>query len=282
MNDSDFTPQEQEIINRLGNAPQSDLSPDAFDAIRTRILDGMDALPIHNSLPRLGRSTPMSAPVMTAVAAVLVVVIGVTVLVLNQPSVIVTPTPIPITMPTLTTIPPTGTTIPPTFTPAVEVTVTQTTPMPVQTMTPEVTPEISLTPTLESVIIVEGPLEAITANIVTIYGIDIALNPDEPLLNVIVVGDVLRIEANYNATTNVIVAVTVETVSNQVDVNPNTDEIWRDDGNCNNPPPPWAPANGWRRRCENTNNNSSGGNNGNGNNGNKNGNGNGNNDDDDD
>lgn len=278
MNDSDFTPQEQELINRLGNAPQSDLSPDAFEAIRTRILDGMDALPIDNSPPRLRRSTPMSAPVMAAVAAVLVVVIGVTVLVLNQPSIIVTPTPIPITMPTLTTIPPTVTTMPPTATPLVEATVTQATPIPVQSMTPEVTSEISLTPTLESVIIVEGPVEAITANIITIYGIDIALNPDEPLLNVIIVGDVLRIEANYDATTTVIVAVTVETVSNQVDVNPNTDEIWRDDGNCNNPPPSWAPANGWRRRCENSNNSNSGGsNNGNGNNGNNNG----NNDDDD-
>ena len=30
--------------------------------------------------------------------------------------------------------------------------------------------------------------------------------------------------------------------------------IWQDDGkNCGNPPPPWAPANGWRRRCENHN-----------------------------
>ena len=26
--------------------------------------------------------------------------------------------------------------------------------------------------------------------------------------------------------------------------------IWLDNGNCNNPPPDWAPANGWRARCE--------------------------------
>ena len=29
-----------------------------------------------------------------------------------------------------------------------------------------------------------------------------------------------------------------------------TGEAWRDRGNCSNPPPPWAPAHGWRRRCE--------------------------------
>ncbi|MBZ0294349.1 MAG: DUF5667 domain-containing protein [Anaerolineae bacterium] len=27
--------------------------------------------------------------------------------------------------------------------------------------------------------------------------------------------------------------------------------IWRDNGSCDNPPPAWAPANGWRTRCEN-------------------------------
>jgi hypothetical protein len=293
MNDSDFTPQEQQIINRLANAPQSDLSPDAFDAIRSRILDGMDSLPGENNPPRMGRTAPTSVPIMAAIAAVFIVVIGVSVLLFNQPEIPITSTPIPITMPTSTLVIPSATFVPPTATP-VEITVTSptatpplaatvtpTTPVPVQITPPQVTPEISLTPTLESVIIVEGPVEAITANVVTIYGIDITLDPDDPLLNVIVVGDVLHVEANYDATTTVIIAVTVEPVSNEVNVNPATNEIWRDDGSCNNPPPSWAPANGWRRRCESSgSNNSGGGNNGNGG-GNGNGNGNRDNDDDD-
>ncbi|NWF70225.1 MAG: hypothetical protein HXY40_14155, partial [Chloroflexi bacterium] len=29
-----------------------------------------------------------------------------------------------------------------------------------------------------------------------------------------------------------------------------TGEVWRDDGSCNNPPPDWAPAVGWRQRCQ--------------------------------
>jgi hypothetical protein len=27
-------------------------------------------------------------------------------------------------------------------------------------------------------------------------------------------------------------------------------QVWRDEGNCDNPPPSWAPAHGWRLRCE--------------------------------
>jgi hypothetical protein len=291
MNDSDFTPQEQEIINRLANAPQSDLSPDAFETIRSRILDRMDLLPVDNNPPRLGRTTPISLPVMTAVAAVLIVVIGVSVLLINQPQITVTSTPIPLIAPTSTLVAPSATFIPPTATPVVTTAAPPTptifaeaTVAPITT--PEVTPEISRTPTLEPIIIVEGPVEAITANVVTIYGIDITLNPDDPLLGVIVVGDVLHVEADYDATTTVIIAVTVEPVSNEVNINPDTNESWRDDGSCNNPPPPWAPANGWRRRCENAGgNNSGGGNNGNGGgngNGGNNGNGNGNDKDDDD
>ncbi len=272
MNDSEFSPREQELINRLANAPQSDLSPDAFEAIRARMLEGLDTLPIEN-IPRRSGRTLMSTSVMAAVAAVLVVAIGITALLLNQPPVI-SPTPI-ITTPSTFTVVPSTATLP------IEITVTHTTPIPIQMITPEVTPEISLTPTLESIIVVEGPVQAINANIITIYGIDITLNSDDPLLAVLVVGDVLHIEATYDTTATVIVAVTIEAVTNEVNVNPSTDEIWRDDGNCNNPPPPWAPANGWRRRCENPNSNSGNGNNGNGN-GNGNNNGKGNDDDEDD
>lgn len=34
------------------------------------------------------------------------------------------------------------------------------------------------------------------------------------------------------------------------EVNPTTGEVWYDDGTCDNPPPDWTPANGWRQRCE--------------------------------
>lgn len=107
---------------------------------------------------------------------------------------------------------------------------------------------------------VEGPVESINVNVITIYNIELVLAEDDPILARIQVGDVLRVEGDFDSTLQVIVAVTVQSVSVDINVNTDTGEAWRDDGNCSNPPPPWAPANGWRRRCEGQQNNSGDGN----------------------
>lgn len=113
---------------------------------------------------------------------------------------------------------------------------------------------IEATETPTTVIAIEGEVEAINANIITIYGMDIVLAEDEPLLSVIQIGDKLRIEGEYQET--VFIAIIIIFVDADVEVEGGA--VWRDSGDCNNPPPPWAPANGWRRRCE------GGGGNGNG------------------
>jgi hypothetical protein len=118
--------------------------------------------------------------------------------------------------------------------------------------TPQATPES--TPIVGDgaiIIVVEGPVEAININIITIYGINIILSPDDPLLTVIQIGDVIRIEGAMDegdGVTIVIIAITIIFID--VDVFVLDGDVWRDDGNCQNGPPPWAPANGWRRRCE--------------------------------
>jgi uncharacterized membrane protein YgcG len=102
------------------------------------------------------------------------------------------------------------------------------------------------------IIVIEGPVEAININIITIYGVNIVLSPNDPLLTVIQIGDVIRIEGamdhDDDGLTIVIIAITIIFVD--VDVFVLDGDVWRDEGNCGNPPPPWAPANGWRRRCE--------------------------------
>lgn len=102
-------------------------------------------------------------------------------------------------------------------------------------------------------IIIEGPVQIINANIVTIYDIDIEINADDPILNVIQIGDFIRVEGDTQLDDDnqslVVIAIFVVVVD--VDVVINVDgEVWRDNGDCSNGPPPWAPANGWRRRCE--------------------------------
>ncbi len=103
-----------------------------------------------------------------------------------------------------------------------------------------------ITPDEQIIIIIEGPVRAINANIIVIYDFEIELSPDDPLLVIIQVGDLIRVEGAFSG--SVIVVITLVFVD--VDVVVENGAVWRDSGDCANPPPPWAPAVGWRARCE--------------------------------
>jgi hypothetical protein len=128
--------------------------------------------------------------------------------------------------------------------------------------TPEVTPEVTpiVNPTLPVTIIIEGPVEEVNINIITIYNIDIEVNADDPILTVINIGDFVRVEGDIGDIDDAGVVIIIPINIFVVDVDVNTDVdviyggdltvIWMDDGDCAHGPPPWAPAHGWRRRCE--------------------------------
>ncbi|MBK8027424.1 MAG: hypothetical protein IPK19_40050 [Chloroflexi bacterium] len=121
------------------------------------------------------------------------------------------------------------------------------------TSTPGPSPTPSVTPNgLPVTIIIEGPVEVVNINIITIYDIDVQIDDDDPVLEQIDVGDFVRIEGNFaGGTTVIVVAVVVYVIDIDIVIGSGNVIIWQDDGgNCGNPPPPWAPANGWRRRCE--------------------------------
>ena len=99
-------------------------------------------------------------------------------------------------------------------------------------------------------IIIEGPVQEININIITIYDFDIEIDIDDPILNVVQIGDFIRVEGDLVTGGDTIVVIAIFVTIIDVDVVINVDgDIWRDPGNCDNPPPPWAPAHGWRRRC---------------------------------
>lgn len=154
-----------------------------------------------------------------------------------------------------------GCSLPATLTPTPIATVVGT---PQATLTPvptvEVTPESTAQPGAPVIIVIEGPVQAININIITIYNINIQLADNDPNLKIIQVGDVLRIEGTpqTNMTTGTIVIVAITVVVVNVEVDTSTGQVWRDDKSCANPPPSWAPANGWRRRCQPQNNNNQG------------------------
>jgi hypothetical protein len=137
----------------------------------------------------------------------------------------------------------------PTFTP---------TPTPQGTPAPTVTPSLTPTPGgtvtpggLPITIIIEGPVQEINVNIITIYDIDIIVGDDDPILGIIQIGDILHVEGDTDDINGTIIIIAINITIINVDINVDTGEFWRDDGNCSNPPPPWAPAHGWRRRCQN-------------------------------
>jgi hypothetical protein len=105
-------------------------------------------------------------------------------------------------------------------------------------------------------IVIEGPVEQINVNVIVIFGFNVEIASDDPLLAVIKVGDVVHVEGSLDhplalGGNIVIVAVNIVVVNVNIYVNADGQQVWRDEGNCKNPPPPWAPAHGWRRRCEN-------------------------------
>jgi len=155
-----------------------------------------------------------------------------------------------------------------TLTPTTEAT-SESTPEATATVTPEatleMTPESTAQPGTPVIIVIEGPVQTINVNIITIYNINIQLADDDPNLKIIQVGDIVHIEGSPQGsvvTGNItIIAITVVIVN--VEVETSTGQVWRDDKSCANPPPPWAPAHGWRKRCEKQNNNGNNNNQGN-------------------
>lgn len=113
------------------------------------------------------------------------------------------------------------------------------------------TPTLTRTAAPLTTLIIEGTIEAINVNQLVIFGITILLNPNDPLLAGLRVGDEVRIEAVVVRSGGFIIisAVTVEATSVAIFVNEATGAIFRDDSDCSNPPPAWAPASGWRARC---------------------------------
>lgn len=139
-----------------------------------------------------------------------------------------------------------------------------TTPVPDSTRTlnpppimPSGTPSISPTSTPDDddpddnkdndvLIVIEGPIEAININIVIIYGFEIVLDDDDPILTVIRVGDVIRVEGTLRDdddddenTIFVIVAVDITFINVIVIIIDG--RIWREPDTCE-PLPGWVPT----------------------------------------
>lgn len=71
---------------------------------------------------------------------------------------------------------------------------------------------------IESYIVIEGPVEAISVDFITIFDIDIKVDPSDPVLTQIRIGDTIRVEgeSDFNNGTIVIVAVNITIVQTTI------------------------------------------------------------------
>ena len=95
---------------------------------------------------------------------------------------------------------------------------------PGQEPTPEITPvgtpaEVTPTATPDPeeepspiIIIIEGPIESININIIVIFGIEIHVDPADPILNEIQVGDYVRIEGGTSIENGVIIIIVINII----------------------------------------------------------------------
>ena len=102
------------------------------------------------------------------------------------------------------------------------------TPEPEITPDPEMTPEPEITPEPEStpdptgnttiininnpIIVIEGPVQEINVNIITIFNINIQVNPSDPILTTIRVGDNLRVQGDMQVNNGVIIIIAITVI----------------------------------------------------------------------
>ena len=71
------------------------------------------------------------------------------------------------------------------------------------------------------IIVIEGPIQAININIITILGIDIEVDPNDPILLTIKIGDIIRVEGTPTSDGDTIIIVAINiTIINIIIVNP--------------------------------------------------------------
>jgi len=202
-----FTPQEQSLIERLQNAPQRQLKSIKVEAIETQILNAVD-LPRVSPRPKL--SLPRTFPALVALAVIVAVIVYVANSHFQQqqsPASGTTPsssTQVAVIF-TATTGP---TTITESATPSKPATSESVTSTPIAVTTSQQASSAAsgqtLAPTLvapsEPVIVVEGPLRAIQDNQLSVYDLTVIVAADDPILNIIKVGDMVHIEGQQTET----------------------------------------------------------------------------------
>jgi hypothetical protein len=217
MTEDQLSPEEQEIVRQIQSTSKPKLDATVRDAIRQRMVTEFRAVtvsePPHPRPLRLRLTLQWAA---TLVAVMLIAVIGLLVIQSGNQNV----SPIVETS-TLSLSPDNQVAVVPSATLPLTVSGATAIVTPVPSPVTELAPNIPATTlvatqavmpstpteTPEKVVNIEGPVTSIVNNIVTIYGFNIQVAPQHPILQVIDVGDIVRVQGVLDSSGEVIASV---------------------------------------------------------------------------
>ena len=212
MMDDPFTPEEQKLIQRLRTTSRPKLKASTREAIRQQVVaEFRTTVRAAHRSSKPHAHQPRSLMRFAAAAVAMTVVVSWVILQArhqragNNGSITATASPgsqvavVPSETPesTAESLTPTFSATPtPSMTAEAMPVLTVTTALPTQTAT-LITP--TPTPASETLVVVEGPITNVVDNVITIYDISIEVEPQHPLLNLIDVGDYVRVEGTYGS-----------------------------------------------------------------------------------
>jgi hypothetical protein len=226
MNNDHFTPEEQHLIDQLQALPKPRLDPAARESIRQRMVGELRTLTLDGQQPLSAPPSPLPVPMLLLVGAVVVIIVVIVVAILASNA----GTDAPIATATLAASP---TDILPTRATETAVFTATSTQTPVTPAAATITAIVAVTPsvtetlmptalisatTSASGVVIEGPITSIVENTLTIYDFTIQLAPAHPILNVVNVGDVVRVEGTLGSNG----LVSADVISNVADAGANS------------------------------------------------------------
>lgn len=218
--DNQLPPEEQNLIRAIQAVPKPKLDPAVRDAIRERMVSEFRAVNLGKQ-PHSPSIRPRFAMQLSAVlvATVMLVIIGLVIAQIgNQNPGLGTSTVTASSESQVAVVPSV------TLASTVEgATVTATaTSESVPSVIPTISPATAVTPsntpppqTQEVIVNIEGPVTNISNNIVSIYDFNIAVEPQHPILQVIDVGDIVRVQGVLGSDNTVVATI----ISNILDAN---------------------------------------------------------------
>ena len=195
MSNDKFTFAEQKLIARLQNAPQKELANATIEAIHNKILLAVGTPVPRSDVPAKASITKLPIYIIVASGVAIVVVLSIVVILFSGMTSNVNNEADATVVPNMSETPE-----PISASPNPE----KATPTPLQTEVPVI-------------VVIEGPVSAIQANIITVFEVDVQVDETHPVYNQIQIGDTLHIVGEAIISGNTVIIIAIDIVIQEIE-----------------------------------------------------------------